>query len=225
MAPSRICAGCGVAVPDPYRAPTPELAPDLDLRPGEPTRSTLPHWLQQCPGCGAVAPDLSVLYGTASAIVALPAYRRVQGPDYAVAFLRWAAICQAAGDPRNTGEAFLQAAWAADDAGDEPNAAQWRRLAARAWAETESFELALRQIDALRRAGDFPQAEAAAGRLAKQGPDETTAQILTFQRARIAAKDTGRHLMSSALRPPSHRPHVAHGKSSGKGFFARLFGR
>ena len=219
------CASCGTAIPAPYRAPPAEMAPDLDLRPGEPTRSTLEHWLQTCSRCGATAPDLATLYGTATAIVAAPAYRGVTGPDYALAFLRWATICQAAGDARNTGEAFLQAAWAADDALDTANATQWRRQAAYAWAETESYELTLRRIDALRRAGDFPQAEAAAAKLAAQRPDETTAQILAFQRARIVAGDTGRHLMSSALRPPAHTPHVAHGKSCGRGFFARLVGR
>lgn len=219
------CASCGTIVPAPFRAPPAEMAPDLDLRPGEPTRGTLSEWLQTCPRCGATAPDLATLYGTAAAIVAAPAYRGVAGPDYALAFLRWAAICQQAGDDRHTGEAFLQAAWAADDAGDTANAAQWRRQAARAWAETESFELTLRLIDALRRAGDFPQAEAVAAKLAAQRPDEITKQILTFQRARIAAGDNGRHLMSSALRPPAHTPHVAHGKAPGKGFFARLFGR
>lgn len=221
----RACAACGGSVPEPFRAPAAELAPDLDLRPGEPTRSTLEKWLQTCPGCGAAAPDLSRLYGTAAAIVAAPGYRNVTGPDYALAFLRWAAICQAAGDARNTGEAFLQAAWAADDAGDAANATHWRRQAARAWAEMESFECLLRRIDALRRAGDFTAAEAAAAQLAAQGPDATTAQVLAFQRARITARDAGRHLMSSALRPPAHRPHVAHGKAGGKGFFARLFGR
>lgn len=227
---ARSCAACGTTVPAPFRAPPAELAPDLDLRPGEPTRGTLENWLQTCPGCGAVAPDLSRLYGTASAIVASPAYRLVDGPDYALAFLRWAALCLAAGDARHAGEGFLQAAWAADDAGDAANATRWRRQAAQAWAQTESFELALRQIDALRRAGDFAQAEAAANRLAAQQPDDGTAQILAFQRARILAQDTGRHSISSALCPPAHTPHVAHGRPSGgraggKGFFARLFGR
>ena len=219
------CAACGAKIPGPFRAPQAELAPDLDLRPGEPTRGTLGEWLQTCAGCGAVAPNLAQLYGTAAAIVAAPAYRLVTGPDYALPFLRWAAICQAAGDARNTGEAFLQAAWAANDADDLANAALWRRLAAQAWAETESFELALRQIDALRRAGEFSQAEVAANRLAAQRPDETTLQLLGFQRARITANDAGRYLISSALLPPAHRPHVSHGKSATKGFLARLFGR
>jgi len=221
----RVCAACGAPAAEVYRAPAAEMAPDLDLRPSEPTRGTLAHWLQTCPHCGATAPDLAVLYGTTAAIVASPAYRRVAGPEYALPFLRWAALCEAAGDARNTGEAFLQAAWAADDAGEAENAARWRHAAARAWGEPEIFEIALRQIDALRRAGDFDAAEAAAQRLHAQKPDETTGRILAYQRARITARDAGRHLMSSALRPPAHMPHVAHGKASGKGFFARLFGR
>jgi len=221
----RVCAACGSPAAPAFRAPPAELAPDLDLRPGEPTRSTLLDWLQTCPNCGAVAPDLAQIYGTAAAIVASPAYRGVEGPDYALAFLRWAAICQQAGDARNSGEAYLQAAWAADDIEDTANAIIWRRRAAHEWAQTDSMTLALRRIDALRRAGDFGPAGRVADQLANDEPDEATAQILTFQRARIAAGDTGRHLMSSALRPPAHTPHVAHGKSSGKGFFARLFGR
>jgi hypothetical protein len=56
--------------------------------------------------------------------------------------------------------------------------------------------------------------------------DERSEAVLAFQRARIAEGDTGRHLMSSALRPPARMPHVAHGKpQSGAGFFGRLFGR
>ncbi len=219
------CAACGIAVPAPYRAPAAELAPDLDLRPGEPTRSTLAQWLQTCPGCGATAPDVSRLYGTAAAIVAAPGYRRVTGPDYALPFLRWAMLCQEAGDARQAGEATLQAAWAADDAGDTANAILWRQQAAAAWALSENFEILLRRIDALRRAEDFSTAEGAAAQLSAQRPDVTTAQILAFQRARIKARDAGRHLLSSALRPPAHTPHVAHGKARGKGFFARLLGR
>ncbi|MSP04335.1 MAG: hypothetical protein EXR05_03640 [Acetobacteraceae bacterium] len=225
MRPARSCAACGAPAAAAFRAPPAEMAPDLDFRPGEPTRGTQEHWLQTCPTCGAVGPDLAALCGTTAVIIASPAYRDVVGPAYALAFLRWATLCGAAGDARHAGEAFLQAAWTADDAGDAAHAAQWRRDAARVWDEPDIFEIALRQIDALRRAGDFTAAEVAAKRLAAQRPDDTTAQILAFQRARIVAGDAGRHLMSSALLPPAHTPHVAHGKASGKGFIARLFGR
>ena len=33
--------------------------PDLDLRPPEMERSTMDWWIEECPHCGYVAPDLS----------------------------------------------------------------------------------------------------------------------------------------------------------------------
>ena len=52
-----VCGACGSAVRAPFRAPQPEIAPDLDMRPGEPARSTLRDWIQVCPKCGAAAPE------------------------------------------------------------------------------------------------------------------------------------------------------------------------
>ena len=43
------------------------MAPDLDGRPGEPARSTLPRWVQVCPACNAAARDLSFLAPGAAA--------------------------------------------------------------------------------------------------------------------------------------------------------------
>lgn len=42
-----------------------------------------------------------------------------------------------------------------------------------------------------------------------------------------AIDDLDLTVMRSALppSPPAHMPHAAHGKTQGKGFFARLFGR
>ncbi len=57
----RACAVCGAPCPAPFRAPAAELAPDLDGRPGEPARSTLPRWIATCRRCGASAPDLAAL--------------------------------------------------------------------------------------------------------------------------------------------------------------------
>jgi hypothetical protein len=122
------------------------------------------------------------------------------------------------------GEAYLQAAWIADDAGDIVEATKWRAAAADAWGEPADPELALRLVDVLRRAGQFDAAEAAAKRLGTL--DEGSAMIVTFQLARVAERDTGRHLMSSALRPPAHRPHVAHqAKPEKRGFWRLITGR
>ena len=120
---------------------------------------------------------------------------------------------------------MLQAAWAADDSGDPVSAAAYRRRVAELWAEPADHETALRLIDVLRRAGEFDRAEAAAARLAGQELDESAAAIVAYQRERIALRDAGRHLLSSAIRPPARMPHAAHGKQADAGVFSRFFRR
>lgn len=138
-------------------------------------------------------------------------------------FLRWALILSETGDPAGAGEATLQAAWALDDAGQDSS--ELRRDAVRLWGEPADTEGALRQIDVLRRAGAFDAALARADALSEAALDENSARILAFQRERLADGDRGRHLISSALRPPARTPHVTHGQRAGEGgFWRRLFG-
>lgn len=218
---NRLCAACGTPCPPPFRPPPPELSPDLDRRPGEPTRSTLAQWLCECPGCGAVAPDLSALPPGAAEILESEAYLSLAArPPEATPFLRYAMLCA----PGDRAGVFLQAAWMADDAGDEDAARHYRREAAGHWGEPDGADSALRLVDVLRRAGMLSTAEEVAAMIAEQVPDERSQMILAYQRARIAAGDTARHLMSSALRPPSHRPHVSQTQAAPKGFWGRLFG-
>jgi hypothetical protein len=121
---------------------------------------------------------------------------------------------------------LLQAAWAADDAGAADAAVGYRQAVASAWGECAEGELALRLLDVLRRAGSFVEAVALADRLGSGSLDENSARIIAFQRTRIAQGDVGRHLISSALRPPAHRPHVSHQPKPGKrGFWGALMGR
>jgi hypothetical protein len=200
------------------------MAPDLDLRPGEPARSTLPRWVATCSGCGAAAPDLSTLPEAARAVVSAETYPRA-APRHARAFLCHAAIRSALGDAPGAAMATLQAAWAADDAADADGALRWRLAAAELWATPDDLSHALAQVDAWRRAASFDRAEAACAVLEARGPDETTARVIAFQRARIGERDTSRHLMSSALRPPARTPHVTHGREGRRGLVARLFGR
>ena len=228
MSQNRVCVLCGTPCPPRFRPPAPELSPDLDLRPGEPTRSTMDRWMMVCPGCGAVAPDVSALPRDAVEVVESEAYLDLFArPDTATPFLRYAMICR----PGDRAGAYLQAAWAADDAGDDEAARHYRREAAANWGEPDGIESALRLIDVLRRAGMLATAEECAGVIAGDMMDERAEAMLRYQRARIAEGDTGRHLMSSAVRPPARMPHVAHGKKKlaplppKPGFLARLFGR
>lgn len=200
-----------------------EQAPDLDGRPGEPTRSTLAHWIATCRRCRASAPDLSALPPAAAAAIATESYRTLNSP-----FLRWAALCEAAGQREQAGDATLQAAWAADDAPDSGDAAALRLQAVALWGEPDEPGAVLRQVDVLRRAGAFDRAGALAARLDPGSLDESSAAILRFQQDRIAARDAGRHGIGSALRPPARRPHAAHGRldapAAKPGLFRRLFG-
>jgi hypothetical protein len=215
------CGVCGGEVAPPFRAPAPELAPDLDMRPGEPTRSTLTQWVRTCRRCGACAPDPAVLPGDVGEIVRSAAYRAVDDvPQASRPFVRWSMLCRAT----ERGEALLRAAWAADDAPDDDAARILRMRAAESWGEPDGAESALRLIDILRRAGAGDRAVAIADRLETMPLDENSARIVAFQRARLAARDTGRHLLSSALRPPARMPHVAHGKPKRAGFWGRLLG-
>ncbi|HXT81979.1 MAG TPA: hypothetical protein VN702_20635 [Acetobacteraceae bacterium] len=223
--PVRHCGVCGAPARASFRAPHPEIAPELDMRPGEPARSTLPDWVQTCSRCTAAAPDLSVLPPAARAIVEDPAYRALTTTVSAetLPFRRWALICRGTGDTANAAEALLQGAWAADDAAAMTDAATLRQEVATLWGETTDTGTALRRLDALRRAGQFESASTWAATLAARGLDETARTIIAFQQARTALRDTGPHLISSALPPPAHAPHVSHGKRPSPGFWTRLF--
>ncbi len=218
------CAVCGSAARAPFRPPPAELAPDLDGRPGEPTRSTLSQWIATCRRCGASGPDLSHLPNGAGDVVRSEAYRALRTPGPQMPALRWACICEALGSRAEAAETVLQAAWALDDAGQDASDLRHRAIAL--WGEPASTEDALRLLDMQRRAGDFAAASARADTLDAAAGDENTAAILAFQRARIAEGDTGRHMISSALRPPARRPHVTHGTQAAAtgGFWRRLFG-
>jgi hypothetical protein len=219
-----VCGVCGSPARAEFRAPQPEIAPDLDMRPGEPARSTLRDWIQVCPKCGAAAPALSALPSSARAVVESDDYRRLSttAVEETLPFRRWALICRHTGNRSQEAEALLQAAWAADDAAAMTEAARLRTEVASMWESTDDVELGLRRLDVLRRAGLFEAAATWATRMADRGPDELARSIIAFQQARIAARDIGRHLISSTLPPPSVTPHVSHGKRATTGFWSRL---
>ena len=219
-----VCGVCGHECREAFRAPQPEIAPDLDMRPGEPTRSTLRDWIQICGNCGAAAPDLAALPAAAEAAVKSDGYRLLSTAalEETLPFRRWALICQHLGDRAQQAESLLQAAWAADDAAAMSEAAKLRGEVAALWSDTRDPETGMRRLDVLRRAGLFAEAEAWAGEISQREPDELAQIIIRFQRARIAGRDIGRHLISSVLPPPAHAPHVSHAKRATTGFWSRL---
>jgi hypothetical protein len=226
-----LCAVCGAPVRPPFEPPAAELSPDLDFRQGEPARSTLKRWIAECSGCGAAAPDLTALSTESGEVVRSdPEYAaiRSQAPAFARPFLLWALICQRAGKQWGAAEALLQAAWSADDADEAEWAVAWRGQAASLWPDSKEIRPRLCLIDIYRRAKDFPNAAAVVESLAASELDDSSAAIVDFQRRLVAARETGRQLLSSALRPPASRPHVSYKQKMAPrpgGFWHRLMGR
>jgi hypothetical protein len=221
---SIVCGVCGHSVRPEFQAPAPEIAPDLDMRPGEPARSTLRDWVQVCAGCGAAAPVLAALPASARAVVESDEYRLLSTTvlEETLPFRRWALICRHAGDQAEQAEALLQAAWVADDVAAASEAARLRAEVAAMWEGSDDIEIGLRRLDVLRRAGEFDAAAAWATEMAGRDPDELARSLIAFQQARVARRDIGRHLISSVLRPPAVSPHVSHGKRATTGFWSRL---
>ena len=216
------CGVCGHESQQPgFRPPVPEQAPDLDLRPGEPVRSTMARWLEACPHCGYAAPDIAESHPAGAEAVAAAPYRALiadtSHPVLARRFLAWAHVLEETGALHAAAEATLHAAWVADDLNRDDLARQWRREAVALWRSGPALdaEQSVRVIDALRRAGDFAEAEGAAEALAALNPPEAVAQVTALEARLIAAEDTGRHSIASALAPPARRPHVTHQNSPG----------
>ena len=211
------CGVCGHESRQPgFRPPVPEQAPDLDLRPGEPVRSTMARWLQACPHCGYAAPDITEAHPAGAQAVAAAPYRALIAdtahPVLARRFLAWAHVLEETGALHAAAEATLHAAWVADDLNREDLARQWRREAVALWRSGPALdtEQSVRVIDALRRAGDFAEADAAAEALMASELPEAVAQVAALEARLIAAEDAGRHSIASAIAPPARRPHVTH---------------
>jgi hypothetical protein len=225
------CGVCGTESRQPaFRPSPPEQPPDLDLRPGEPVRSTMSKWLQQCPGCGYCAPDITRAHPAAAEAVRAAPFRALMAdtsiPALARRFLAWGLVLEETGALHASAEATLQAAWVADDLARPDLARSWRLEAVALWRGGPPLdsEQTVRVVDALRRAEAWEDAAATAEGLALLDPPEAVAQVITLERRLIEALDAGRHTVASALPPPARRPHVSHQKiaAKGEGFWAKL---
>jgi hypothetical protein len=232
------CGVCGTeSRHPPFRPGPPEQAPDLDLRPGEPLRGTMARWLQQCPGCGYAAPDITRAHPAAAEAVRAAPFRALLAdssvPPLARRFLAWGHVLEETGALHAAAEATLHAAWVADDLGRGEMGRAWRLEAVALWRNGPALdaEQTVRVVDALRRAEAWDDAGATAEALARGNPPEAVAQVIALERRLIEAQDAGRHTVASALPPPARRPHVTHqklgaprgaGAGGGEGLLGRL---
>lgn len=184
---------------------------DLDLRPPPDQRETIAHWVQGCPHCGYCGLTLEEPIPGAAEVMASPEYRAIRegsNPELVVRLLCASTLLEHAGRWVEAAETALWAAWAADDAGADDAAARARRrtldllaevrLRGEHYIEDPNAET-LVMADIARRAGGFDRAEELLDGLG--GVDDPRfAAIVAFQRARVAAHDTGRYTVEEAFR-------------------------
>ena len=165
---SSVCAKCGRISTHPDVMSTNAFGPsDLDLRPPEMERSTMYTWVQECPYCGYVAPELSKDAALPDGFLESEAYRSCEGKNFsselAARFYRLYLIRKTANEAEYALGAIVRAAWACDDADDRDNAIACRELASalvpRAIAENPKAEETYRMMNAdlLRRSGHFAE--------------------------------------------------------------------
>ncbi|MGJ5819082.1 hypothetical protein [Paludibaculum fermentans] len=187
---------------------SPQFAPDLDTRPGEPLRSTLATWMQSCPSCGYAAPDLSYAAEGVADWVRTSDYQSLP-----IGFERHAWLLEQLGHLADAGWIALQAAWNHEDGGHQEDAARCRRKAIRLFQaskaaghdflDTPSEELAL-AVDILRRIGEFEAAsETIRVALQEEELPEMIDAVLRFQAGLVQRRDTGRHTLDEVPRGPA----------------------
>jgi hypothetical protein len=205
------CANCSKSSTQQVLGSTNALgSSDLDLRPPEMQRSTMSAWLQLCPHCGYVAPDLSRPIGD----MAMVSREEYQGtlkdprfPELARRFLAHA-LLSVTTEPVNAAHARLRAAWVCDDSRQADLAVQCRRLAAECFTALKPFEDSEQGItqgavlvDVLRRAGEFDAAVAECDALlACRQATGILRQVLEYQRRLAADHDATAHRVEECTR-------------------------
>ena len=170
---NKTCVICGKEGRYPAVASTNEFgACDLDLRPAEMRRSTMPAWVEECDSCGYVSHDVSKLPAdvdddnSVKAILLSHQYAftedRYFTSDLAVRFYKHYVINRELKKHRMAFNSLVYAAWACDDADDKDNAAFCRKLAAEYLdiifeQEGSDDNLLLQKADLLRRSGNFDE--------------------------------------------------------------------
>jgi hypothetical protein len=209
------CSLCGQISPQTLVGATEQLGlPDLDTRPPESLRSTLPFWVKRCPYCGYCARDIDLDFPLAAQVIQRPAYitllRKRTFPESARNFLAWAMIQEANAEFLGAGWSALHAAWACDDAGKDAAALYCRQQALQHFEQARlgdkplpGFEDAGAEeiflADVNRRARQFEQAITICRRGLHKFPTPVVARTLEHEIILAAGSDAASHSLSEVV--------------------------
>ena len=191
---------------------------DLDTRPPELARSSMELWLQVCPHCGYVAPNISKHIRGAKKVVKSEQYQKLvstldlsnyerERPRLEVKFLCYSLIQENAKNYVEAGWAQVKAAWACDDQGADELAKDHRLKAVEFFnkAKEMGYKFADDRVtehiiltDVLRRAGKFKSALGTLRDGLSMNPDGLALKILKFEKALIEREDSATHTVEEA---------------------------
>ena len=190
------CGNCGASIYIRTVTSTNAMGyPDLDLRPPQMQRSTMPHWVQECPECNYVSKDIEKRSTPYKKLLASDAYKTCDGNNFENTltrkFYRMGLISLSKNKFAEAYASFLHAAWASDDSRDD-EAAKVCRMQALATYEKlpdkDDKNRMVQRADLLRRVGEFDKLTE---EYADAVYDETVLQdIIAFQLALAKERNT-----------------------------------
>jgi hypothetical protein len=186
---------------------------DLDLRPPEMQRSTMDHWVVDCPKChcaqhpkGQIKFDLKFIKsGEYSSLI------HALVPELANRFQRLAVGLQHQGEEHKAAHAYTCAAWDCDDCDFDKEASVFRSRAADLYlsgaytAEIESLVSSAICVDLLRRSGQYYRgadlAEQVLERIEKPADEdeEVLQKVLIFGKEKCQQQDAACYTVGDAL--------------------------
>ena len=180
-------------------------SPDLDLRPSQMQRGTMPFWIQKCPHCGYISGSIEDEAGIDKGFLASQEYRTCSDigfqADLSKDFYRYYLINTARQKTNQAFYAILYAAWSCDDAGDTANAVHCRKLAIaeieKMISQTDDETRKIQRADLLRRAGLFDVVINEYSDLHFE--DEMLEKVVRFQIEKAKQKDTNCYTLSDVI--------------------------
>ncbi|MBR6412385.1 MAG: hypothetical protein IKS41_04410 [Alphaproteobacteria bacterium] len=206
------CSACGGRDSYPVLMSTNQLSPgSLDSRRGEMMRSALIHLIQQCKSCGLVSYNIAEkVCDKQNEIVKSNAYQTLLKSqnvnELSQKYLAYAYLLEQCGkDGEEVARAYLNAAWAADDADETENAIQFRKKTISYLENSSVTDTQLLLLDLYRRTSQFQKAIDLISKIKVDGNNENACfykGIINHQKELLKAKNTN----DQRMLPPVYCP-------------------
>jgi len=186
---------------------------DLDTRPAEMERSTMPYWVQRCPSCGYCVENVEAKASEAARrLVESKGYKEIltdeRFPELSNQFHCHALIGLRKRNHKAAFWSYLHAAWACDDELNTEGSKLFRGKAIEVLGSGGTKRLRVSEdsnvqdtmrVDLYRRIGQFESAERLAASIMENDLEDILKSILGYERWLIARGDDVVHNVQEAI--------------------------